>query len=171
MVVVLAMRGVPPADFPRQELGEYFTLHARFQHPAKVDEPGVERHEELEIKLRYWPRTEDNDPYHAASLELGRALSRAVGCEVVVGFNEFCAPGLDEALDLAAASGAKSVLVVTPLMTGGGELSERDIPAAVSRARERHAGRRIVYAWPFPVADVAAFLAGQALQYSSPDRA
>jgi len=171
MVVVLAMHGVPPADFPKRELDEFFALHAKVDHTAVAEGPGYERYVELETSLRHWPRTEDNDPYHAASLKLGRALSSAAGCEVIVGFNEFCAPSLDEALDRAVASGASSVLVVTPMMTGGGEHSERDIPAAVSRARERYPGRRIVYAWPFPVADVAAFLAGQVRQFSTRDSA
>ncbi len=96
-------------------------------------------------------------------------LSHAADCEVFLGFDEFCAPSLDEALDRATASEADSVLVVTPTMTQGGAHSERDIPAAISRARERHPGKRIVYAWPFPVGDVAAFLAGQARQYLTPD--
>jgi sirohydrochlorin cobaltochelatase len=171
IVIVLAMHEVPPADFPRQELDEFLTLHARFEHVAAGGGPGCERHEELETRMRHWPRTEDNDPYHAASYDLARELSRVARCEVVVGFNEFCAPGLDQALDLAVASKAASVLVVTPMMTGGGEHSEKDIPSAISRARERHTGKRIVYAWPFPVADVAAFLAVQVAQFAPPTRA
>jgi len=170
-VIVLAMHGVPPADFPRQELDEFLALHARFEHGAAGGGPGSERYDELETRMRHWPRTEDNDPYHAASYELARELSRVARCEVVVGFNEFCAPGLDQALDLAVASKAASVLVVTPMMTGGGEHSEKDIPSAISRARERHTGKRIVYAWPFPVADVAAFLAAQVAQFAPPTRA
>jgi len=170
-VIVLAMHGVPPTDFPRRELSEFFALHARFEHAAPAEGPGHVRYEELEQKLRNWPRTEENDRYYASSFELGRALSRAAGSEVVVGFNEFCAPSLDDALDRAVASGAESVSVVTPMMTGGGEHSERDIPAAISRARERHAGTRIVHAWPFPVEDVAAFLAAQIKRFSPPGRA
>ena len=168
MVIVLAMHGVPPSDFPQPELHEFFGLHARFEHGGADEGPVYGRYEELENKMRYWPRTEDNDPYYAASFELARALSSAVGCEVVVGFNEFCAPSLDEAISRAVATKASSVLVVTPMITGGGEHSERDIPVAVSRAQERYPGRRIVYAWPFPVADVAAFLAGQVRRFSSP---
>src|SRR5512143_2434041 len=138
LVIVLAMHGVPPADFPRRELDEFFALHMRLEHTAAASGPGYERYEELETRLKYWPRTEDNDPYHAASFELAGALGRAADCEVVVGFNEFCAPDLDEALDRAAATDAAAVFVVTPMMTHGGEHSERDIPAAISRARERH---------------------------------
>ena len=170
-IIVLAMHGVPPADYPMRELAEFFALQARSEHGAAGGGPGNERYEELETRMRQWPRPEENDPYHAASYELARELSRAAGCEVVVGFNEFCAPGLDQALDLAVASKAASVLVVTPMMTGGGEHSEKDIPSAIRRARERHPGKRIVYAWPFPVANVAAFLAAQIAQFSPPNRA
>ena len=163
-VIVLAMHGVPPNDFPRSELAQFFALHARFEHAPGT---GLEhaRYLELEKKVRNWPRTAHNDPYHAASLELAQELSRASGSDVLVGFNEFCAPSLDEALDQAAAPGAESVLVVTPMMTRGGEHSEADIPAAIARARERHPGCEFVYAWPFPAADVAAFLAGQAARF------
>jgi len=170
-IIVLAMHGVPPAGFPNRELNEFFALHARFEHASPSCDPAWTRHKELEEKLRDWPRTKENDAYHAASYELARTLSCAAGYEVVVGFNEFCAPTLDQALDLAVASKASSVLVVTPMMTGGGEHSEKDIPSAISRARQRHPGKRIVYAWPFPVADVAAFLAAQVAQFSPPNRA
>lgn len=170
-IIVLAMHGVPPADFPRRELDEFFALHGRLKSAAANEGPDYERYQELEVKLRCWPRTEDNDPYHAASFELARELSRAAGCEVVVGFNEFCAPSLDDALDRAAGSGAERVVVVTPMMTGGGEHSEREIPAAISRARERHPGRRIAYAWPFAAADVADFLAAQVARFTTPGRA
>lgn len=158
-VVVLAMHGVPPSDFPRRELGEFFALHARFEHAAATGDPAWPRYVELEKKVRDWPRTPGNDPYHTASFELARALSAAVGMDVVVGFNEFCSPGLDAAIDSAAGSGAKRVIVITPMMTPGGEHSEKDIPAAIERARKRHPDLKLEYAWPFAVEDVAAFLA------------
>ena len=80
---------------------------------------------------------------------------------MIVGFNEFCAPSLDEALDQAAARGPVQVRVVTPMMTRGGEHAESDIPAAVEAARGRHPGVAFVYTWPFPVSEVARFLAEQ----------
>lgn len=169
--VVLAMEGVPPADFPKRELDEFLALRARLEHATPSEGPGSARYRELEKKLRDWPRTDDNDPYQAAALALAREVGSATGCEVLVGFDEFCAPSLDQAIDFAAASDTESVLVVTPIMTPGGEHSERHVPAAVSRARDRYPGKRIAYAWPFPVADVAAFLAAQIGLFASPDRA
>jgi sirohydrochlorin cobaltochelatase len=166
-VIVLAMHGVPPSDFPRLELAEFFMLHSRFEHAAASRDPAWTRYSELERKLRDWPRTKDNDPYYTASFELARELSIAAGCDVVVGFNEFCAPSLDDALDRAVGSGAQRVVVVTPMMTQGGEHSEKDIPGAVERARTRHPEVEFVYAWPFPVPDAARFLANQVSRATS----
>jgi sirohydrochlorin ferrochelatase len=47
------------------------------------------------------------------------------------------------------------------MMTRGGEHSEKDIPAAIRRARERHSGIEAIYVWPFNVSQVAQFLATQ----------
>ena len=53
------------------------------------------------------------------------------------------------------------MVVVTPMMTRGGEHSEVDIPAAVDEAGKRHPETRYVYVWPFDTAAVAGFLANQ----------
>lgn len=135
-IIVLAMHGMPPRDLPQRELAELFGLHARLEHP-------------------------ENDPFFAGSMELADHLHRATGVGVVVGFNEFCAPSLDEALDEAASRGAGRITVLTPMMTRGGEHSEIDIPAAIRRAQDRHPGTRIDYVWPFDPAAVAEFLAAQ----------
>ena len=69
---------------------------------------------------------------------------------MIVGFNEFCAPSLEETLDQAVLCGADRIVVVTPMMTPGGE-----------HAEERHPKIAFAYAWPFEVNDVARFLAMQ----------
>jgi len=161
--IVLAMHGAPPSDFPGDELAEFFGLHMRLEHGG----PGGEQHArlearyvELEEKVRRWPRTLRNDPFHAASLELARRLEEATGSRVVVGFNEFCAPTLGEAL-AEAAGVAQRVVVVTPMMTRGGEHSEHDIPVAIAKARAAHPDVEFLYVWPFDTTDVAGFLAEQ----------
>jgi sirohydrochlorin cobaltochelatase len=160
-ILVLAMHGSPPHDFPRQELGEFFGLHARLEQVQGPERQGLERrHDELHARMRAWPRTAQNDPFWAASLDLAQALSEVVDLEVVVGFGEFCGPSLDEALDQAAAK-SESVVVVTPMMTRGGEHAEQDIPAAIRRAEERHPGCAFLYAWPFETSGIARFLAEQ----------
>jgi sirohydrochlorin cobaltochelatase len=159
-IVVLAMHGAPPSDFPRGELAEWFGLHGRMEHADGAERAALEqRYAELEAQMRTWPRTAENDPFHASSLELAEHLSQVTGLPVMVGFNEFCAPSLDDVLEQAIAEGAEKVVVATPMMTRGGEHAQRDIPAAIQRVQERHPGVPIVYAWPFASQDVAHFLA------------
>ncbi len=164
-VIVLAMHGAPPADFPQSERAEFMSLHGRIGHSHKTPEESLRlRYTELEKKMRAWPRNPHNDPFFAGSEELAERLSRQSGFRVILGFNEFCGPSLDEALDQAAAE-ADEVVVVTPMMTRGGGHSEADIPGAIERARTRHPGKRIVYAWPFAVEDVTRFLASHLKKY------
>jgi sirohydrochlorin cobaltochelatase len=163
-IILLAMHGSPPRDFPRPEAAEFFRLHAQIEQgaPPGANLKEVEaRYAALEARMRAWPRTPENDPFHAASLALGEQLSQITGDTVVVGFNEFCAPTLDEACDMAIAQGADQVIFITPMMTRGGEHAEQDIPQVVKRAEQRHPTKRFRYAWPFEVSDVARFLAEQ----------
>jgi sirohydrochlorin cobaltochelatase len=153
------MHGAPPTDFPHEEMAEMFALHARVHASSGPEvEAMARRHDEIEGRMREWPRTPDNDPFWAASQELAEHLERQSGVRVVVGFNEFCNPTIEDAVGLLAAGGAKEVLVMTPMMTRGGEHAERDIPGAIARAREAHPGLAISYAWPFDPEDVASFL-------------
>jgi sirohydrochlorin cobaltochelatase len=162
LVVVLAMHGVPPKDFPRPELSELFALHGQVKQATGAQREALQRrHDAIEDRMRAWPRTPQNDPFHAGSLALAEHMSRALGAEVVVGFNEFCGPSIDEALDAAVARGADRIAVITPMMTSGGEHSEKDIPHAIARAQARHPQVPMVYAWPFDMPAVAAFLAAQ----------
>ncbi len=159
--IVLAMHGAPPKDFPGQELSEFFGLHARVERAdAKERAALAARYDELHARIRSWPRTDENDPFHAGSLAIAQALANSSGLEVILGFNEFCAPSLEEALGQAALE-CRRVIVVTPMLTAGGEHAGADIPAAIERARIRHPRVDFQYAWPFDPADVAAFLAAQ----------
>lgn len=161
-VIVLAAHGAPPKDFPNDKLVEFFGLHFRLesmQGPGRA--PMEARFRELDMEMRSWPRTAENDPFFAATMELARLLGDKTGKEVVVGFNEFCRPDLDDAFEKAVSGGAGHIVVVTPMMTPGGEHSEEDIPAAISRARERWPALHIDYLWPFDQAEVAGFLAAQ----------
>jgi sirohydrochlorin cobaltochelatase len=162
--LVLAMHGAPPTDYPQAAIGELISLHARLEHITGPERGRLEqRHSEIEAQVRTWPRTQQNDPFFAGSQELGEQLRLATRCDVFVGFNEFCAPSLDEALDQAVAGAAapKRIVVITPMVTRGGEHSEVDIPSAIRRAQDRHPEIAIVYVWPLQASDVAAFLAAQ----------
>jgi sirohydrochlorin cobaltochelatase len=188
-VIVLGMHGTPPSDFPRAEMAEFFGGHHEEHDHASHDGHGHphgehngqgatpeddetrrqrrrQRRAELDAKMRAWPRTPANDPFFAGSLELAEYLSQASGHKVVVGFNEFCNPTIDTAIDQAVEQGADQVVVITPMMTRGGEHSEADIPGAVQRAQARHPAVRMSYAWPFEITAVAQFLAAQVQRFT-----
>jgi sirohydrochlorin cobaltochelatase len=164
LVIVLAMHGAPPLDFPKDELAEFFSLHARLGHAGGAPENLRRRYAELEARMRGWPRTTDNDPFHAGSMELAEHLRRESGLVVIVGFNEFCSPSLTESLAQAAGA-AQKILVITPMMTRGGEHSAVDIPEAIRAAQQKHPGKEFVYVWPFPTRDIARFLSVQISRY------
>ncbi|HZW03357.1 MAG TPA: CbiX/SirB N-terminal domain-containing protein [Anaerolineaceae bacterium] len=159
--IVLAMHGAPPKDFPPREVMEFMNLHARFEHGGPPDPAAVARHAELDEKIRRWPRTAENDPFFAASEAMAQALAGETGLAVRVGFNEFCAPTLTEALEAAAASGAGRVAVITPMLTRGGEHAEVEIPAVIAECQARHPAVTFDYCWPFDLADIARFLAAR----------
>ncbi len=163
---VLAMHGAPPRDFPPQEMREYFQLHAMAEvGQAALPAPARDRMQELGVRMRAWPRNPTNDPFHAASYELAAAIQEESGRQVQVGFNEFCDPDVEAAVERAIAGGAARVIVITPMLTRGGDHAEIDIPRTLDRVRQRHPDVAVDYAWPFPVEAIARFLlsAGDAL--------
>lgn len=167
--VILAMHGAPPKDFSHVELMELMGLHARLERGALPEASLRARHAQLDEKIRRWPRTPENDPFHAASQAMSRALAEETGLDVRVGFNEFCAPTIAEALDAAVAGGAKRVAVITPMLTRGGEHAEEEIPEIVAAARARHPEVNFEYCWPFELQDIARFLAAQVRRTLSVD--
>lgn len=167
-LIVLAMHGAPPTDFPHAELGEYFQLHGQIEaahhkhgNGNGADVAMAKRYAELDAKIRGWTRTEANDPFYAGSVALAYELEKQSGHKVVVGFNEYCGPSLEEAFEEAHAIGAGRVVVITPMMTSGGEHAEVDIPAKVEEAQRKYPDVGFLYAWPFERKQVAAFLASQ----------
>ncbi|MBI5300655.1 MAG: hypothetical protein HY868_00845 [Chloroflexi bacterium] len=169
-IIVLAMHGAPPHDFPKRELGEFFGLHNRIELAIEPERATMRaRLAELDAKIRAWTRTAQNDPYWAGSHAIARELARVMNCDVIVGFNEFCAPTLDAAFDQAAAR-AERVIVLTPMMTRGGEHSEKEIPQAMDAAQKRHPSITFQYVWPFDMNAIAQFLAAQIANYESRTR-
>ncbi|TFG98127.1 hypothetical protein E4H12_06970 [Candidatus Thorarchaeota archaeon] len=161
-VIVLAMHGAPPKDYPRSDLKEFFTLHMTLEQESDgFPQAMLHKHDEMDDKIKQWLRNSENDPFWDASHKLAKELSRITGHDVIVGFNEFCNPSIDEALENAVLSGTDEIIVVTPMMTPGGEHSEIDIPQSIKRVQESHPGVSIRYAWPFALSAVASFLAEQ----------
>lgn len=160
-LVVLAMHGSPPNDFPGRELGEFFALHSKVESGAPVEGEPRARYQELQARIRDWPRDGTNDPFHTGSMRLASEIEQALGMPVIVGFNEFCAPDLATAFELAVRQRPGRVIVVTPMLTRGGGHSEEEIPQAIEAARRKHPGVEFHYAWPIGESEVARFLADQ----------
>lgn len=165
-VILLVMHGVPPNDFPPDELNEYFGLAGRIRRGTPTEREALrERQQELETKMRDWPRNVDNDPFYFASRELAENVARTAETEVRLAFNEFCAPDIDTAIEEAIADGATRIVVATTMMTRGGGHSEMEINNSIATARQKHPETEIVYAWPYETAAVARFLAGHVRRF------
>jgi sirohydrochlorin cobaltochelatase len=164
--IVLAMHGAPPMDYPKEELTEFFKLHVQKEAvPENVRKNIEPRYNELELKIRTWPRTESNDPFFAGASEMAQQLNMISGCDVIIGFNEFCSPTLEEAIALAGENKPDKIVVITPMMTRGGEHAGLDIPRKIKVAQAQNPDIPIVYAWPFEVSAVAKFLFSQVKRF------
>jgi protoheme ferro-lyase len=167
-VTVLAMHGIPAKDFPKNELMELFAIHGRLTNASGPErEALLNRHDDLDRKMRLWPRTPKNDPFYISSQEIAKYLGEVLDSEVFVGFNEFCSPSVEGAIEKAAKKSSEKIIVVTPMMTSGGAHSEEDIPNAVKNARRKFPDIPIIYAWPFDPSEVAEFLAKQVNKFLS----
>ncbi|UCE97255.1 MAG: CbiX/SirB N-terminal domain-containing protein [Dehalococcoidia bacterium] len=155
IIAVLVMQGIPPRDFPQYEVAELFTLSTRLKYTYGVEREALEkRHTELDKKIRNWPRTEHNDPLIASSHQLSTLLKQTTNYEVIVAYNEYCSPSVDEALDLAVRSGADKIVVIPMSMVSVGGQLEVDIAKAIEHAQSWRIGIPITCAWPFDISEV-----------------
>ena len=168
-IILLAMHGMPPSDFSKQDLAEWGKLHSTLSQIPSAERPAAKKkYAELDQKLRSWPRSADNDAYFTASYRLAERMKNVSGCEVLVGFNEFCNPSIEDAFRAAGMAGSAHVVVITPMMTRGGSHSESDIPAAIRRAKTKYPQLSIDYVWPFDEGKIAEFLSAQLTPYLTP---
>lgn len=166
--VVLAAHGIPAADFPRFRVGLFVMLE--FAGRA-VERLGVLRawRDSLDRKIRTWPRTPANDTYKAAVEGLAAKLSARLGRRVVVAYNEFCDPGLGEAIDGLIDAGIRRLVVVPTMLVRGNSHTEIEIRESVLQAARRHPAADIGYAWPFEDEGVVSLLKGQVENRLGPD--
>jgi sirohydrochlorin cobaltochelatase len=157
--VVLVGHGGVPRDFPRAELQRLKALEG--ERRARGTEP-TDEERVLERKIRTWPRTPATDPYQAGLEAVAATLRPKLGAvHVVVAYNEFCAPSLDDAVTELVSRGARCITVVPSMLTPGGVHSEVEIPETLAALRRRFPGVDLRYAWPFDADAVAELLALQ----------
>jgi sirohydrochlorin cobaltochelatase len=159
--IILAAHGTPPLDMPKEPLKEYMMLHGGNRVRGSQQD---KRHDELEEKVRNWPR-KDNDAYWVSTHTLGKTLGKMVGSEIIVAFNEFCAPDFKKAFEKAVQEKAKRIFVVSPMWEPANRHSRVDVAQAVYRAKKKHPGIDIKYAWPYEYDKVVELLSEQLLDF------
>lgn len=163
-VVVLVGHGAPARDCPPELVARLKGLEGRRR--ASGAQPSDEERA-LDEQVRRWPRTDATDPYRAGLLGLAARLRPLLGDdELVVAYNEFCAPTLEEVVRERAARGVRSFLVVPSMLTPGGVHSEVEIPERIAELSRELPRTVIAYAWPFDVGAVAAMLADQVRRFT-----
>jgi sirohydrochlorin cobaltochelatase len=120
-----------------------------------------ERYDQLDTKMRAWPRTPKNDPFHAGSIDIASNLPEVTQLVAIPRFNEFCRSCHEQAFEQVIKSDPDKIIVITPMMTRGGRHSEVDIPAVIKRIESQYSEVSIDYIEPFYSAQVAQLLAAQ----------
>lgn len=160
--------GGVPNDAPASLTGELKRLES---HRLSTGTPMTERERALDHQLRHWPRHVLNDGYFAGFESLAEALRQKIpGRRVATAYMEFCAPSIDEAVDLLAQEGHRRLGFITTMVTPGGSHSERDIPGLIQQARLRHPDLLLEYYWPFPTENLVDFFLEQSLNGNPPKR-
>lgn len=163
IAVVLIGHGVPATDCPPHLVGELMSLQWRGEGHGAPAHSG--RAAELDATIRHWPRRDGNDPYKAGLERLAAALKPLVPAELfAIGYNEFCWPSTDEAIEQVIRQGATRIFVIPSMVTPGGVHSESDIPRTLETARRKHPGVAMDYVWPFDLTEVAKLLAAHIQQ-------
>ena len=161
--VILVGHGGIPKGYPQELIVKLKRLEGQ-RRAAGMAMSAEER--ELDTKIRQWPRTPETDPYQSG-LEAVAAQLRAKLGEVLfaVAYNEFCAPTLEESVEVLIKKGATHITVVTTMFTPGGSHSEVEIPEILEQLRKQYPDIVLRYAWPFDMNLIAVLLATQVKQF------
>ena len=158
--VVLIGHGGSASDTPRALISELKRLEGERQ--ARKGLAMSPREAELDKQVREWPRTPETDPYKSGVEEIAAALApKLAGRRLIVAYNEFCAPSVEDAIEKLVDEGFDRLLLISTMYTRGGIHAECEIPGIVLEARRKHPRVTVEYAWPFEAGFIADFLAAQ----------
>ena len=158
--VVLIGHGGSASDIPRALVSELKRLEGERQ--ARKELAMSAREAELDKQVREWPRTPETDPYKYGVEAIAKALAPKLGGRrLVVAYNEFCAPSVEDAIEKLAGEGCERILLISTMFTRGGIHAEFEIPAIVLSTRKKHPRLKGEYAWPYDPGFIADFLAAQ----------
>jgi sirohydrochlorin cobaltochelatase len=158
--VVLIGHGASATDTPRQLVAELKRLEG--ERMARREMEMSPREAEVDKIVREWPRTPDNDAYKAGVDLIAAALApKLPGKTLVVAYNEFCAPSVEDAIERLVGEGYSRIDLISTMFTRGGIHAECEIPGIVLASRKKYPGVVIEYAWPYEPAFIADFLSAQ----------
>jgi len=144
--VILVGHGGLPRDCPREIIQQFKQLERERKGSGQL---ATAQEQDLEKRIREWPRTPENDPYKAGIEQLAERLEPLLeGAPLVLAYNEFCAPTIEDAVVDLATRGINCITVVPTMLTPGGSHSEIEIPGILDSLRARHPALDIRYAWP-----------------------
>jgi sirohydrochlorin cobaltochelatase len=157
--IILIGHGAVASDTPKALVTELKALEA--QRRAQGLSEMSKREAELDKLIREWPRTRETDPYKWGLETLAEKLkARLRDRRLVIAYNEFCAPSLQEAIKGLVEEGIQRITLLTTMFTPGGVHSEIEIPQTLQTLRQRCPNVILEYAWPFDLEYVADFLIG-----------
>lgn len=157
--VILVGHGGVPRDYPSEKVSRLRMLEAQRQ---RMGTHMTEEERELDHQIRSWPRTPENDPFCYGIRAIAAKLEPKLGNrKLMVAYNEFCGPSIEQAVEKLVADGFKEIELLTTMFTPGGVHSEFEIPEIVTALQKEYPEVLITYPWPFDLDHVASFLSEQ----------
>ena len=161
--IVLVGHGGVPKDCPHDLVRKLKQLEAQRRAAGK---PMSQEEQELDQKIRRWPRTPQNDPYKGGLESLAAQLRPLLKRDrLAIAYNELCTPTLEEAVEELIKEGTWDITVVSSMFTAGGSHAEIEIPETVNKLKRAHPNATIRYAWPFDQQLIAGMLAAHLKQF------
>jgi len=155
--VILVGHGGLPSDIPSEVVEKFMRVH---KGRIKSGSPITQQEIELDTTIRKWERTPENDPYKTGLESLASHMEPMLeGYILKTAYNEFCYPGIEDAVDELSKENVTKIVLVTTMITRGGSHSENEIPEELSDIRIKYPSIDIQYAWPYDMDVFASFLA------------
>jgi sirohydrochlorin cobaltochelatase len=162
--VILVGHGGIPTGCPQELITKLKRLEGQRRAAGA---PMSAEEQELDMRIRRWPRTPETDPYQSGLEAVAAQLRVNLGDVLfAVAYNEFCAPTLEESVEELIKKGATHITITTTMFTPGGSHSEVEIPEILDHLRPQHPGVELRYAWPFDLTLVANTLTEQVKRFS-----